>query len=85
MKVVQYQASNQSVRHGLFVTEGRKWSQLILVEHPIRLIKVPNSEQRNMADMDYKVSKAKRIIKQMVKVYYGTIRNAPKNVRAVLK
>ena len=84
MKVVKYQIDN-AIRHGLIVTEGRKWSQLILVEHPIRLIKVPNSEQRYMADTDYKVSKAKRIIKQMIKSHYGTIRNAPKNVRAALR
>ena len=84
MKVVKYN-SKRGVRHGIIVKEGRKWTQLILIEHPIRITKVLNEEQRSMTEVSYRFARAKRIVRDMVKSHYGTIRNAPKNVRAVLK
>ena len=87
MKVVKYQSkkTNHTVRHALTVKVGRKWMHLILVDHPIRVIRVLNTEQKFMEDTVYKVSKVKRIIKDMTRSYYGTLRNAPKKVREVLR
>jgi hypothetical protein len=84
MEVIRYQAKGQAVRHGLLVTTGRKWTHIILVDHPIRIVRVLNKEQDNMEVMNYKVSKATRVIKRMAQSYYGTMRKAPKNVRKVL-
>ena len=87
MKVVKYQAkkTNHTVRHALTIKEGRKWMQIILIDHPIRVIRVQNTEQRFMEDTEYKVSKAKRIIKNMARSYYGTLKKAPKSVRVALR
>jgi len=87
MKVVKYQAkkTNHTVRHALTVKEGRKWTHLILIDHPIRVIRVQNTEKRFITDTQYKVSKAKRIIKNMTRAYYGTLRKAPKSVRVALR
>jgi len=84
MKVIEYQTPSNAIRHGLLVATGRKWTQLILIEHPIRVTRIPNTELSSVTEMNYRLGRAKRIVKDMVKAYYGTIRNAPKSVRKVL-
>ena len=85
MKVIEYQTPSNAIRHGLLVATGRKWTQLILVEHPIRVTRILNTDLSSVTEMKYKVGRAKRIIKNMTKAYYGTVRNAPKKVREVLR
>ena len=85
MKVIKYNTEHFGIRHGLLVAEGRKWSKLILIEHPVRVQRIPNTELKRICDTNYKPSKALKHIKQMAKMYYGTIRNAPKSLREVLR
>ena len=85
MKVIEYQTPSNAIRHGLLVATGRKWTQLILVEHPIRVTRILNTDLSSVTEMKYRVGRAKRIIKDMAKAYYGTMRNAPKSVRRVLQ
>jgi hypothetical protein len=87
MNVVKYQAkkTNHTVRYALTVKVSRKWMHLILLDHPIRVIKVLTTEQEFMEDTTHKVSKVKRVIKNMARSYYGTLHKAPKNVREALR
>jgi len=85
MKVIEYQTPSNAIRHGLLVATGRKWTHIILVEHPIRMTRILNTDLSSVTEMKYKVGRAKRIIKDMVKSYYGTNRNAPKKVREALR
>ena len=84
MKVIRYQTPSNAIRHGLLVATGRKWTQLILVEHPIRVTRILNTELSSVTEMNYRLGRAKRVVKDMIKSYYGTIRNAPKSVRKVM-
>lgn len=85
MKVIKYNTKHYGIRHGLLVAEGRKWSKLILIEHPVRVQRIPNTELKRISDTSYQPRKALKLIKQMAKTYYGTVRNAPKSLRVVLR
>jgi len=84
MKVIKYQTPSNAIRHGLLVATGRKWSQLILVEHPIKITRILNIDLSRVSEVKYRVGTAKRIVREMAQSYYGNMRNAPKGVRRVL-
>ena len=63
MKVIEYKTPSNAIRHGLLVTQGRKWTHIILVEHPIRMTRIPNTDLSSVNEMKYKVSRAKRILR----------------------
>jgi len=84
MKVIKYQTPSNAIRHGLLVATGRKWSQLILVEHPIKITRILNIDLSRVSEVKYRVGTAKRIVREMAKSYYGTLRNAPKGVKKFL-
>jgi len=84
MKVISYY-TKEGRRSGLLVSEGRKWTKLMMMSLPIKVTKVLNEEQRNMTVLDYKMSKAKRHFKHAVNACYGSLRKAPKSVREVLR
>jgi len=83
MKTIKYR-TNYGVYHGLQVTTGKKFIHLILIQYPIKIIKVPTSEARYICDDIAPTSKVKRTLKRMAKTSYGTMRSAPKNIKQVL-
>jgi len=88
MKVIRYHTDN-GFRSGLLVKTGPKWTQLMMMDLPIKIIRVLNTESKYFTELDHKESKTKRIFRDAVKKTYGTIRNAirnaPKNVREALR
>jgi len=57
----------------------------MMMDLPIKIIRVLNTESKYFTELDHKESKTKRIFRDAVKKTYGTIRNAPKNVREALR
>jgi len=84
MKVIKYN-SNNGIRTGLLVKTGIKWTHLMMMDLPIKIIRVLNTESKYITELDYREGRAKRIFKSAVKKTYGTLRNAPKNVREALR
>lgn len=90
MKVIQYH-SNKGFRTGLLVSTGRKFHKVMLMGNPIRVTKLPISEERyfrypeyKVAGRPYPVGRAKRLLKAAAKRFHGSIRNLSKEAREVL-
>lgn len=85
MEVIRYN-DGSGYRHGLLVAEGRKYLQLLLIDTPVRVRKVKLDEARYIQQItSTTVSKAKAIMRTFVRRQYGTMRNAPKTVREILR
>ena len=83
MKVIRYR-TDQS-RTGAVVKEGDKFLHILMIDNPVRIVKVPKSEERYMVELDYPISRFKRIAKRCVKEWHGGLRNVSKPVREALR
>ena len=89
MKVIQYH-SDDGRRTGLLISTGRKFHKAILMDNPIRVIKIPISSGRYIDDLEtgagvpYPVSRAKRLLRNAAKRFHGSIRNISKEAREAL-
>jgi hypothetical protein len=84
MKVIRYHGDEGS-RTGLLVETGSKYHHVIMVDNPIRMIKVPLSEERNFTDLDYPVARCKRKLRDMARAWHGSLKNVSRPVREALK
>lgn len=84
MKVMRYR-SESGVKTALLVKEGRKYLQILLLDYPMRIRRVPHIEARYMTEMDYPVNRAKRMYRDFARAHYEGLRNVPKSVRAALR
>ena len=89
MKPIKYR-TDSGPRTALLVTEGRKFHHIMPMDLPIRIRKVPRAEERYFEELEYKgqpypLKRALRFFRDAARRSYGTIRNAPKNVREALK
>ena len=84
MKVIRYHGSEGS-RTGLLVDTGSKYHHIILVDNPIRMSKVPLSDERYFTDLEYPVSRCKRKLREMIKTWHGSLKNVSKPVRQALR
>lgn len=83
MRVIRFH-SEEGQRTGLLVKETPKYLYLILVKHPLRMLRVPATERRHMLTLDYPVEKSKRILRRAAKDWHGGLRNVPRSVREAL-
>lgn len=89
MKAIKYR-TNEGERTGLLVSTGRKFHNVILMDNPIRMHKVPLSEERKFTNLLYKhqpypLKRAKRIFRKAVVQYHGNLRNVSKQVQEALR
>lgn len=83
MKVIKYHSA-EGQRVALLVSTGHKLHKIIQMDNPIRVTKVPISEDRYFTELDYPPAKAKRKFKAAVKRFHGSIRNISKEAREAL-
>ncbi len=90
MKVIRYH-SDHGARTGILISTGRKFHKVLLVDNPVRVTKVPLSEERHFTDLEYRqvgrpypVARAKRILRDAVRRWHGSLREVSKEVREVL-
>ena len=88
MKVIRAYISN-GWRSCLVLETGRKWVRLLPFLPPLRVQKVPLAETRYFKDEllhghPYPVSRAKKAFRRLALTCYGSVRQAPKTVRAAL-
>lgn len=80
MEVLRYK-THRGTFPALHIKDGRKLMHLILMDsHGIRVTKVPLSEARYMTVLDYRVSRAKRLLRAAGKKFGIT-----KEARAALR
>lgn len=90
MQVIQYH-TNEGYRTGLLVSTGRKFHKVILMDNPIRIRKVPLSEERHFTPLEFKVvgrpypvPRCKRHLRDAVRNWHGGMRNVSREVREAL-
>ena len=83
-QVIRYRG-DEGTRTGLLVTEGRKYIQLLLMDNPLRIKKVPLAHGKYIEVLEYRLGRAKRIFRDAAKKYHGGLRGCPKTVREVLR
>ena len=91
MQVIQYH-TNEGFRTGLLVSTGRKFHKVILMDNPIRIRKVPTSEDRHIKPLAYKtmgqpypVPRCKRHLRDAARRWHGGLRHVSKEVREALR
>jgi hypothetical protein len=88
MKVINYH-SDEGQRTGLLVSTGRKFHQVILMDYPIRIRKVPLADERRFKDLEHKgkpypLARCKRHLRHAIKTWHGGMKNVSKGVREAL-
>jgi len=71
-------------RHALVIERGRKWTQCIFVQYPIRIEKIENKLADEFIPINYSIRAAKKILRDMAIVFYGSRANTPKSIKRVL-
>ncbi len=61
-RVIRYKTDSGNF-HGLLVKETPKKVRVVLMKMPIRMVALPKSEMRFMAEIDYPVAKCKKALK----------------------
>lgn len=90
MKPIIYR-TNDGARTALLIKEGRKFHYIMPMDLPIRVRKVPRSEERYFSDVTkngnpYPLARALRLFRDAARRSYGgNLKNAPKSVREALR
>ena len=87
MKAIRI-GTDHGFRSGLLIGEGRRYLLVILADNPVRVHKFPLD--RAYAEIQYHgrpypVPRAKRLLRDMVKRYHGSLKNVSKPVREALR
>jgi len=86
MSVVIHYHTNDGVRTGLLIAEGRKYLQVLMMDNPLRVRKVPLAEQKHMRELpSYPVERAKKHFRRAARRWHGRLKDLPKSVKQHIK
>lgn len=77
--------TDNGVRRGLQVKEGRKFLHLVLLDYPLVIKRVPTSESRYIKPGDFTVPRVRRSLRELNKQAGGSTRDLSKDLRRVLR
>lgn len=90
MRPIKYR-TDAGTRTALLVAEGRKFHRIMVMDLPIKIRKIPRTEERYFQELEYKgqpypLKRALRLFRDAARRSYGgNLKNAPKSVREVLR
>ena len=84
-EVINYH-TNDGVRRGMLIKTGRKYLQVIMMDYPLRVRKVPLAEQKYMTVLEhYPLWKCKKHFRRAAKRWHGKPGDLSKTVKQAIR